>query len=165
MDELVIRAMQRWPNVPAVFGWLRLSRRGEWLIKSRSGGFERIANPALNAFIGRNYLHDERGRWYFQNGPQRVFVALDYTPWVYRLDDAARGLIAHSGATPRTIARLYLDDADSLLVETDLGIGVVLDRDLAAILERVEPLHAASVDLLLEAAARGEEAPCRLFGT
>ena len=29
MDEIVIRAMQKWPNVPNVFGWLKLDRRGD----------------------------------------------------------------------------------------------------------------------------------------
>ena len=98
MDEIVIRGMLKWPNVPAVYGWLSLDRRGSWMIKNVSGRFERIANPAVNEFIGRNYAADDEGRWYFQNGPQRVFVALDYTPWVYRLDDAGEGLLAHTGA-------------------------------------------------------------------
>ena len=72
MDEVVLRAMAKWPNVPAVYGWLALDRRGNWLIKR-----ETIANDGLNAFISRNYLHDEAGQWYFQNGPQRVYVELD----------------------------------------------------------------------------------------
>ena len=29
MDESVIRALAKWPNVPAVYGWLSLSRRGD----------------------------------------------------------------------------------------------------------------------------------------
>ena len=70
MDDLVLRGMAKWPNVPAVYGWLSLDRRGQWLIKG-----ERISNPIVTAFIGRNYERDERGCWFFQNGPQRVFVA------------------------------------------------------------------------------------------
>ena len=34
MDEIVARAMQKWPNVPDVYGWLRLDRRGTWWLKS-----------------------------------------------------------------------------------------------------------------------------------
>src|SRR3546814_10640581 len=30
MDEQVIAAMARWPDVPDVYGWLSLSERGEW---------------------------------------------------------------------------------------------------------------------------------------
>ncbi len=80
MDADVIAAMAKWPNVPAVFGWLQLTARGEWRIRG-----ERIANPAIRAFIGRNYAVDSNGRWYFQNGPQRVFASLALTPWVYRV--------------------------------------------------------------------------------
>ncbi|TMH99667.1 MAG: DUF2946 family protein, partial [Betaproteobacteria bacterium] len=28
MDELVARSLAKWPNVPAVYGWLALDRRG-----------------------------------------------------------------------------------------------------------------------------------------
>jgi len=77
LDDAVLRSIARWPNVPAVYGWLALDRRGNFLIKG-----ERIGNPALREFICRNYAADERGCWYFQNGPQRVFVRLAYTPFV-----------------------------------------------------------------------------------
>jgi hypothetical protein len=30
MDEAVRQALARWPDVPDCFGWLSLSRRGEW---------------------------------------------------------------------------------------------------------------------------------------
>ena len=59
MDDIVLRGMAKWPDVPAVFGWLSLNRRGQWLIKG-----ERISNPGVTAFIGRNYEHDEQGRWF-----------------------------------------------------------------------------------------------------
>jgi hypothetical protein len=62
MDPIVIQAMAKWPAVPNVYGWLRLDRRGGWLIKG-----DRIANAGVTAFIGRNYAADERGRWFFQN--------------------------------------------------------------------------------------------------
>ena len=96
MDEIVLQAMAKWPNVPAVYGWLALDRRGNWLIKR-----ETIGNQALNAFISRNYTHDDAGRWYFQNGPQRVFVDLDYAPFVYRVTsvlNAPLALTTHTGA-------------------------------------------------------------------
>src|SRR5215203_7506911 len=83
MDEAVLRSMAKWPNVPAVYGWLTLDRRGNWLLKG-----ERINNPAIIEFIGRNYEPDAQGRWYFQNGAQRVYVELEYTPMVYRVVSA-----------------------------------------------------------------------------
>ena len=36
MDEIVLRSMLKWPNVPSVYGWLRLDRRGQWLIRMPS---------------------------------------------------------------------------------------------------------------------------------
>ena len=44
-----------------------------------------ITHTALNEFISRNYACDSLGRYFFQNGPQRVFVTLDATPWVVRI--------------------------------------------------------------------------------
>jgi hypothetical protein len=138
MDEIVARAMQRWPDVPDVYGWLRLDRRGNWLVKSRATPdgepvFERIGNPAVIEFIGRNYAHDERGRWFFQNGPQRVFVRPDYLPLVYRLVGALEdGLAAHTGARAGSPHAAWLDEAGALLLDTALGPGSLTDRDLAA---------------------------------
>src|SRR5690606_34125304 len=129
--------MQRWPNVPAVYGWLRLDRRGRWLIKTVAGRFEPVTNPAMAEFIGRNYAVHDAGRRYFQNGPQRVYVALEYTPWVYRLDPAARALVTHTGRAPARPRGLWLDDEQALLLDTELGPGIVLDRDLDALLRHL----------------------------
>ena len=169
MDEIVIRAIAKWPNVPSVYGWLRLDRRGNWLVKSRAARdgasrFERISNRAVVEFIGRNYGEDAERRWYFQNGPQKVFVALDYTPWVYRLDDAGRGFLAHSGAAPRAIEAAFVDDSGSLLLESELGIGVLLDRDLAAVIEGLSDERERRVENLLDEIARGTETRVVLHG-
>jgi Protein of unknown function (DUF2946) len=123
MDPAVARAMAKWSKVPAVYGWLALDRRGNWLIKA-----ERIANAALRAFIGRNYAADSAGRWYFQNGPQRVFVALAYTPWVVHY--AGDVLTEHcGGAFPAE--RFYVDEEGSVLAAGPRGIALLDDRDLA----------------------------------
>jgi len=132
MDEMVARSIAKWPNVPAVYGWLALDRRGNWLIK---GG--RIANLGLREFIARNYQADERGRWFFQNGPQRVFVTLAYTPFVMHyegerlLDQCGREVSA---------AQAYLDDEGSVLILGQHGIGLLDDRDLERYAERAEEL-------------------------
>lgn len=125
MDPEVLAALARWPNVPAAYGWLGLSARGEWLLRG-----ERIGNAALREFIGRNYVPDERGAWFFQNGPQRVFVTLEATPWVYRLGLAA-ALVAHTGALPLQVRGAALLDDGHVALLTDLGVGLVDDRDAA----------------------------------
>ncbi len=142
MDEIVTRAMQKWPNVPNVFGWLKLDRRGNWLVKTRAASerepaFDRISNAAVIEFIGRNYQPDARGRWFFQNGPQRVFVTLEYTPLVYRLRGDGRSIETHAGALVAAPKAAWVDDAGMLVLETEHGPGVVLDRDLPALLERI----------------------------
>jgi hypothetical protein len=123
MDALVARAMAKWPDVPAVYGWLSLDRRGNWRIKG-----ERISNSALRDFIARNYEADEQGRWYFQNGPQRVYVALAYTPLVAHYEGDA--LFDHCGR-PLRMRRAFVDDEGSVLIEGGPGIALLDDRDLA----------------------------------
>jgi hypothetical protein len=139
MDEMVKKAMQKWPNVPNVFGWLRLDRRGNWLLQVQPDSFERIGNTGLVQFIGRNYERDGSGRWFFQNGPQRVFVGLDYTPWVYRLGEhqegSGRSWLTHVGTPAGQPRELLFDEDDNVVLVTDLGPGVVEDRDLPALLD------------------------------
>ena len=132
MDETVLRSMAKWPDVPDVYGWLSLDRRGNWLIKN-----EKIGNRALREFIGRNYQPDARGRWYFQNGPQRVFVALAYTPLVLHFE--GEKLLDHCGR-PFKSGQAYLDEEGSVLMAGKPGIGLLDDRDLAAYEDRARGL-------------------------
>ena len=147
MDETVKRALQKWPNVPNVFGWLRLDRRGNWLLKVRPDQFERIGNAAVVEFIGRNYERDEAGQWYFQNGPQRVFVLLDSTPHVFRLDDARQGWLTHAGMPAGAPRELLFDDRDDVVLVTELGPGLVLDRDLPALLDGLADADGLGLDV------------------
>ena len=133
MDEIVLRGMAKWPNVPAVYGWLALDRRGQWLIKG-----ERVSNPLVTEFIGRNYARDERGCWFFQNGPQRVFVDLDYAPHVYRIVSADRAPLALETSTGKPVATVrgaWIDETGVALLDTEHGIGTVDDRDLDRLLQ------------------------------
>jgi hypothetical protein len=132
MDEAVARSMARWPNVPAVYGWLSLDRRGNWRIKG-----ERIGNAALRDFIARNYLADERGCWFFQNGPQRVFVELAYTPLVVHYEGDA--LLDHCmrSFSPRNV---FQDEEGSVLVEREGAIALLDDRDLERFSDRADAL-------------------------
>ena len=129
MDQAAPRSIAKWPDVPAVYGWLALDRRGNWLRREDAAGrFGRIGNAALREFISRNYAADEHGCWYFQNGPQRVHVKLAYTPLVLHFDGEA--LYDHCNCPVRAAAT-YLDDEGSVLVQGQRGIGLLDDRDLA----------------------------------
>ncbi len=142
MDPSVKYAIARWPDVPAVFGWLSLDPRGRWRLhpqgQAAAGGpGESITNPQIQGFIDRNYEHDEAGRWFFQNGPQRVFLRLDAAPYVLRLDDAGRALLTHTGQPVGAVSGWWLDDAGQLYAMASQGPGVVLDRDLPPLMERL----------------------------
>ncbi len=117
------------PDVPAVYGWLALDRRGNWLLREPgSERFSRVGNAALREFMARNYAADALGRWFFQNGPQRVYVKLAYTPLVVHYEGDA--LFDHC-ARPVEALETYLDDEGSILVLGQHGIGLLDDRDLA----------------------------------
>ena len=55
MDDSVIRAMTRWPNVPAVYGWLGLDRRGCWRLRG-----ERITHGGAIEFINQQLIDLKR---------------------------------------------------------------------------------------------------------
>ena len=140
MDDMVIRAMAKWPNVPAVWGWLSLDRRGRWRLKG-----EPIPNRAAVEFIARNYASDRHGRWFFQNGPQRVFVDLAYTPWVYLLD--GRGtLVTHTGLECGAVEGAWIDEAGSMILLGEPGPGVVDDRDLMTLSDGLVDEHGDAVE-------------------
>ncbi len=144
MDDIVRQAMAKWPNVPDVYGWLSLDRRGNWLIKGES-----IGNEALIAFIGRNYQHDIEGRWFFQNGPQRVFVALACAPFVYRVASAeheALALDTHTGLRVNGINSACLDELGTLLLDTGHGPGAVYDLDLDRLSPHFADAHGLALD-------------------
>ena len=132
MDEIVVRSLAKWPNVPAVYGWLDLDRRGNWLIKG-----ERIGNLALREFIARNYAADDEGRWFFQNGPQRVYVRLAYTPFVVHYEGDA--LVDHRGKR-FTPSGEFQDDEGSVLIAGEGSIALLDDRDLERYADRAQDL-------------------------
>jgi hypothetical protein len=170
MDEIVKAALKKWPNVPDCWGWLALDARGEWYMRDdrtqAAGPFpqvkgSRIMHDKLRAFIERNYAGDADGCWYFQNGPQRVYVELEAAPWVWRLqadpDAAALGqprIDSHTGL-PAAFRAALLDERDRLFLVTDLGLGLVHTLDMETAAEAIErgtwPMQrAVFADLLAE---------------
>lgn len=146
MEDWVKRAIARWPDVPALFGWLTLDRRGRWLIKG-----ETISRPQIIDTINRNYAADAHGRWYFQNGPQRGYMRLEYAPLLLRVD-AGGGLVAHTGAAVRQVSRAFLDEEGALLLATELGPGLLAEAELDWALQRLEQSGAAVDEAQLAAA-------------
>lgn len=141
LDEQVRRAMRKWPQVPAVYGWLRLGRRGQWFLvdrgradfdEARDGAGSPITSPPIIDFIGRNYESDANGAWYWQNGPQRAYVTLELAPLVLRVlgESPAQRLVTHTGWPVSEVRRAACDLDGNLFLQTDLGPAVVDDRDI-----------------------------------
>lgn len=147
MDDIVKAALKKWPNVPACYGWLALDARGQWYMRDErtqaAGPFaqskgSRIDHEKLREFIHRNYECDGRGAWYFQNGPQRVYVTLEATPWVWRvMDTPGHPVCSHTGR-PAQVQQVWLDEAGHLYLYTDIGLGLVHSLDVGAAAQALE---------------------------
>jgi hypothetical protein len=139
MDDIVKAALRKWPHVPHCYGWLALDARGHWFLRDehvqRSGPFpqckgSRIDQPRLVEFIARNYEHDDAGCWFFQNGPQRVYVQLEAAPWVWRVrwHGGRLTLTSHTGLSAQARSA-WLDEHGRLFLDAELGLGIVHSLD------------------------------------
>lgn len=149
MDDIVLQAMAKWPNVPHCYGWLGLDARGHWYMRDDRtqslGSFASgvpgakgslLQHEKLIAFIHRNYGRDAQGQWFFQNGPQRVYVDLEATPWVWRIADDF-SITAHTGQPADYLACLE-DERGHVYLETALGLGLVHSTDVAVVARALE---------------------------
>lgn len=139
MDDIVKQAIAKWPNVPHCYGWLALDARGAWRMRDERAqqlGLpgDKLTQPALLGFINRNYSVDERGCWYFQNGPQRVYLQLEAAPFVARTDPR-HGLVVQTGEALGNIARACLTEAGELIVAGGGKVAQLDDRDMAQLME------------------------------
>ena len=150
MDEIVKAALKKWPNVPHCHGWLALDARGDWYMRDeriqQAGPFpqvkgSRITHDKLKAFIERNYLADEAGRWFFQNGPQRVYLQLEAAPWVWRVQWPTQpgppSITSHTGLNA-VVRSCWLDEDGRLYLATDIGFGIVHSQDMLDAAQAVE---------------------------
>lgn len=155
MDDIVKAALAKWPNVPDCYGWLGLDARGNWYMRDdraqAAGEFcvpsedparqmaskgSLLKHDKLIDFIQRNYESDQQGQWYFQNGPQRVYVELEVAPFVWRLAEDF-SVTAHTGAPARP-QRCMVDEVGRVYLETELGFGLVHTQDMGLAAEAIE---------------------------
>ena len=154
MDDIVKKAIAKWPDVPACHGWLGLDARGHWRMRDERAqslnlAGDKIAHVALLAFIARNYADDASGCWFFQNGPQRVYVNLEATPYVCR-SDAQQGFVLHTGQPMQDVDAVFLSDTGALILCAGAIVAQLDDRDVAQVLGQIErDGHAVSDDALL----------------
>lgn len=139
MDDIVKQAIAKWPNVPHCYGWLALDARGAWRMRDERAQQlklpgDKLNQPTLIGFINRNYASDERGCWYFQNGPQRVYLNLEATPFIARTDPQ-QGLLVQTGEPLGDIERACLTETGELIVASGGKVAKVDDRDMAQMTE------------------------------
>ena len=97
-----------------------------------------LRHDKLVGFIQRNYESDAQGQWFFQNGPQRVYVELQATPLIWRVDGPPDfAVTAHTGQAAR-IQRCVLDEHGRLYLETDVGFGLVHTLDMMHAADAIE---------------------------
>ena len=149
MDPIVEAALKKWPSVPHCHGWLALDARGDWYMRDdriqAAGPFPRIKgsridHEKLREFIARNYASDESGAWFFQNGPQRVYVELEAAPHVWRLAASAAeapAITSHVGGAAH-YRSAQIDENGRLFLATDAGFGLVHTLDMEAAADAVE---------------------------
>lgn len=159
MDDIVKQALAKWPNVPDCYGWLGLDARGRWFMRDdaaqAAGDFPQsrgswLRHEKIIDFIGRNYESDDEGRWFFQNGPQRVYVELECTPWVWQVLPDYR-LQSHTGLQT-SAGECLLDEEGRLYIASPQGLGLVHSQDMVLAAEAVEqgvwvPRDVVSADL------------------
>jgi hypothetical protein len=150
MDEIVAAALKKWPNVPHCYAWLALDARGDWYMRDdriqAAGPFprvkgSRIDHEKLREFIGRNYAADPDGAWFFQNGPQRVYVELEAAPWVWRIQPDPTACVvvtSHTGRPATPGGEAFVDENGRLFLATDLGLGIVHSLDMGTASDAIE---------------------------
>lgn len=156
MDQSVLDAVKRWPDVPAVYGWLSLTPRGEWKLHplgdAQAGGLgQGISNTQILGFMDRNYADQPDGAWFFQNGPQRVFVRLDAAPLIVHVDSNHQTLKTHHGKTLQHVFHWYCDETGQLYAKTDCGPARIDDRDLQIVAEVLRSAEGLTLFELFEA--------------
>lgn len=151
--------MAKWPNVPHCYGWLALDARGAWRMRDERAQHlnlagDKVIQQALLGFINRNYAVDERGCWYFQNGPQRVYLNLETTPYVARTDPQ-HGLVVQTGEPLAALDGAFMTAEGELIVQSGNKVAQVDDRDMAQLMAAMEIDGAPASDQALMAWLEG----------
>jgi hypothetical protein len=149
MDDIVRQAMVKWPDVPDCYGWLGLDSRGQWWMRDDRvqalGAFQSgqpgakgslLRHEKLIDFIQRNYESDAQGQWYFQNGPQRVYIELEITPHIWRIENDF-SVMAHTGVMAE-VHKILVDENGLVYLDTTLGLGLVHTLDVARAAQAIE---------------------------
>jgi hypothetical protein len=124
LDPTIISAIAKWPGVPFCYGWLFLDRRGSFRIRNEYSQKhhlpgEIIKHKGLCDTIRKNICIDSHKQFFFQNGPQRVYLSLAYCPYVVRLIPDQKNLWVLQNHLSEEISptRCFLDEKGNILLE------------------------------------------------
>ena len=150
MDSVIDAALQKWPQAPNCYGWLNFDRRGEWRIQNEYAQQHKlpgdlITHQGLKSYIEAHLAHDIHGHYFFQNGPQRVFINFSYCPWVIRFYPLQEGhwqLRTTLGQVIQPLA-CFLDEHGQIMFEADFSSQMVNEEGvfLTTIVRSIGLLH------------------------
>jgi hypothetical protein len=128
-----------------------------------------IRHQSLNEFISRNYARDTQGKYFFQNGPQRVFITLDATPWIVRMIPSDQGVqLLTQCQSPLEPTAALSDENGNIYIVGNITQTVYEASDRAQskleTTEGIALLHDHDLDLFSELATLKEEA-CSFGGS
>lgn len=147
MDEQVLRSLIKWPSVPECRGWLALDRRGNWRMRNEFAQKNHlpgdvIQHSGLVSFIERNYATNEDGEWFFQNGPQRVYVDLDYTPLVARFyPDKETYLLKTTAGIPIKPTQCLMDEKGQIVFTAQIEVQYAPTTKETLFLKETKEVH------------------------
>jgi hypothetical protein len=135
VDNSTLAAITKWPNVPNCYGWLSLDRRGNFRIRNEFAQANQlpgdvINHAGLNHSIKTHYCIDEKNQYFYQNGPQRVYINLSYCPFIVRFIPSDNGAWILKNHLDQMIAplRCFLDEKGNILLESNVTITQVVDK-------------------------------------
>ena len=163
MDGQVLRSLIKWPSVPECHGWLALDRRGLWRMRNEYAQSNHLAgeiikHPGLIEFIVRNYAQNYEGRWFFQNGPQKVFIDLDYTPFVAQIHPLENQyFLKTTTGIPITPTKCWVDEIGQIVFLANIEIQCVSNTQEILFSKESKDIHILLHDHDLEIFSQSAE--------
>jgi hypothetical protein len=124
VDDSTLSSIAKWPNVPYCYGWLLLDRRGSFRIRNEYAQKNQlqgdvIQHAGLCESIKKHICLDEHQQYFYQNGPQRVYITFAYSPYVARIlpNQEHRWILRNHLDQEITPTRCFLDEKGNVLLE------------------------------------------------
>ena len=126
MDEIVKKAMAKWPDVPHCYGWLALDARGAWRMRDERAQALGLAGDKVTQTALRG------------------FINLEATPYIVRTAPDG-GLVLHTDDVVTHVAAAWITPTGRIVLDCDGRIALLEDRDMNECLTRLR-LDCAPLD-------------------